>query len=63
MDYTEDLDNFLNKDTLSNDQITSINADSKVADGSLSAAKVRNLSVNTLDVSVTGYIKSGKVSF
>ena len=61
--YTENLDNFLNVDTISNNQISSINVDSKVADGSLTTQKISNLKVDTIEVSPTGYIRSGKTSF
>lgn len=61
--YQEQYDNFLNVDTLSSWQINSINVDSKIADWSISRSKISNLSVDTLDVSTSGYIKSWKTSF
>lgn len=61
--YTETMDNFLNVNTLSNNQISSINVDSKIADGSITTQKISNLSVDTITVTPTGFIRSGKTSF
>lgn len=63
MDYNDQYDNFLNINSLTSDKINSINVDSRIADGSISRSKISNLSVDTLDVSISGYIKSGKTSF
>jgi len=62
-DYLDSLDNFLTKDTISSNKVTSVNVDSLVNDWSLTSAKISNLKVDTIDVSPTGYIRSWKTSF
>lgn len=62
--YNNDLDSFLNKNSLSQwVSITQSNSDAMIWDGAINASKIKNLSVDTLDVSTTGHIRSGKTSF
>lgn len=63
MSYKDNYDNFLNIDSLTWDQINSINVDSMIQNGGIPRWKISNLSVETLDVSTSWYMRSGKVSF
>lgn len=62
--YTSDLDQFLNRDTISQGiNITQSNSDAIFSSGSINASKIRNLEVGTLVIDKDGFIRSGKTAF
>lgn len=62
--YSSDLDGFLNKNSLSQDvSITQSNSEAIIWDGAINASKIKDLKVDTITVSVTGYVRSWKTSF